>query len=132
MRLVFSATFFSQSNCAITMKFDLGVTITALSALTGWLMWWLDRRATEKERFKQEQERSKGERQEAERKAAGAATKEYAAQRDFNHLQNDYKQLNQNVEFFIKEQDTRFDRLDLSLTEIKALLLASLQRESNK
>ena len=63
--------------------------------------------------------------------------KGYAAERDFIHLQNDYKSLANNIDFLIKdiakeradilkEIDTRSDRLQENQLEIKALLLANL------
>ncbi|MEM9815546.1 MAG: hypothetical protein AAF827_03900 [Cyanobacteria bacterium P01_D01_bin.6] len=54
--------------------------------------------------------------------------KQYAAERDFGHLKNNYKQLAQNMQFMYKEGDKRFDRLDLEVVEVKALLSGILIR----
>ena len=56
-----------------------------------------------------------------------AVRKEYAAQRDFNHLKNNYDSLSLIVSNIIKEQDDRFDRIDLSHARLESKLDATLQ-----
>lgn len=63
--------------------------------------------------------------------------KGYAAERDFEHLKNDYKALSKSIDFLAKnferdfleigkEIDERCDRIIENQIEIKALLLANL------
>ncbi|BBD66329.1 hypothetical protein NIES4072_64020 [Nostoc commune NIES-4072] len=47
----------------------------------------------------------------------------YAAERDFNHLKNNQKQITDNIAFGFREIDERFDRTDRDLLEIKAYLI---------
>lgn len=67
----------------------------------------------------------------------GSIRKEYAAERDFEHLKRDYKSLASSINFLIKEianeradilekVDDRSDRIVENQIEIKALLLANL------
>ena len=53
--------------------------------------------------------------------------KEYAAQRDFSHLKNNYETLSNAFEDAVKDQDLRFDRLDLSQARVESKLDATLQ-----
>jgi hypothetical protein len=48
--------------------------------------------------------------------------KGYAAQRDFGHLKRNQENMSQNLGQILKEQDARFDRLDLSLNRIESML----------
>ena len=68
----------------------------------------------------------------------GSVRKGYAAERDFQHLKNDFKGLSQNIDFLARDieaefkqnrtdLDNRFDRIDKDLTELKALQLADLR-----
>lgn len=67
----------------------------------------------------------------------GAIQKEYASQRDWEHIKNNQKQLVENLNFIFKEieqnfekvideQDSRFDKVDCQLIEIKSMFYASL------
>lgn len=67
----------------------------------------------------------------------GAIQKEYASQRDWEHVKNNQKQLVENLNFIFKEidqnfervideQDSRFDKVDSQLIEIKSMFYASL------
>ncbi|HYX19077.1 MAG TPA: hypothetical protein VE944_32945, partial [Nostoc sp.] len=47
----------------------------------------------------------------------------YAAERDFNHLKNNQKQILDNLGIFFKDIDNRFDIQDRDLLEIKAYLI---------
>lgn len=66
-----------------------------------------------------------------------AIQKEYARQRDWEHIKNNQKQLVENINFIFKEidqnfervfqeQDSRFDKVDIQLIEIKSMFYASL------
>ena len=55
-----------------------------------------------------------------------AIRKEYAAQRDFNHLKNNYDSLSLIASNIIKEQDDRFDRIDISHARLESKLDATL------
>lgn len=54
-----------------------------------------------------------------------SARKEYASERDFNHLKNNQVQMSKNVEELWRQSDTRFDHIDLRLTEITMMLGAT-------
>lgn len=67
----------------------------------------------------------------------GAVQKEYASQRDWEHVKVNQKQLVENLNFIFKEidqrfdkiiddQDKRFDKVDSQLIEIKSMFYASL------
>ena len=60
-----------------------------------------------------------------------AVRKEYAAQRDFNHLKNNYENLSKVVDSIIKEHDERFDRLDISMARLESKLDATLTALGN-
>lgn len=49
----------------------------------------------------------------------GAVKKTYAAERSFNHLQNDLKQLSGSMALILEDARERFDAIDSSLEEIK-------------
>lgn len=48
--------------------------------------------------------------------------KQYAAERDFQHLKRNYESLSQAIAQVIQDQDERFDQLDKSLLQINAIL----------
>ncbi|MDZ8227536.1 hypothetical protein [Nostoc sp. ChiVER01] len=54
---------------------------------------------------------------------ANSIKRKYAAERDFNHLKNNQKQITDNIAFGFREIDERFDRTDRDLLEIKAYLI---------
>lgn len=58
-------------------------------------------------------------RDEEKKRFADNQQKTYAAQRDFAHLQRNYEQLQAGLSALIQDQDTRFDRVDRDLIEIK-------------
>ncbi len=60
----------------------------------------------------------------------GAVKKNYAAQRDFDHLKNSYHQLASNQQAILKELDGRFDQTVLELKEIKGFLTAIMLKIS--
>lgn len=73
----------------------------------------------------------------------GSVIKGYAAERDFNHLKTYYQSLAEAFKFQTdtfekefregrKDLDTRCDRIDKDLTEIKALMLSNLRLKHTK
>lgn len=67
----------------------------------------------------------------------GAVQKEYASQRDWEHVKNNQKQLTNNLDFIFKEidqkldkiideHDKRFDKIDVNQIELKSMFYASL------
>lgn len=62
----------------------------------------------------------------------GSVEKSYAAQRDFAHLQRNYDQLNINIQQMIKEQDSRFDRLDQGQSELRAIIMSALVKRKEE
>ncbi len=57
-----------------------------------------------------------------ESKAADAKVKEYAAQRDFNHLKENYRQLSTNLEVLTREQDEAMSDLRQMVRQNQLLL----------
>lgn len=51
-----------------------------------------------------------------------AARKEYAAERDFAHLQRNYQQLQTAVDQLAREIDLKIDRLELRFTRVETLI----------
>lgn len=47
-----------------------------------------------------------------------SARKEYAAERDFNHLKNSMTQISKNIEELWRQNDSRLDHVDQRLLEI--------------
>lgn len=67
----------------------------------------------------------------------GAVQKEYASQRDWEHVKNNQKQLAANLDFMFKEieqkldkviddHDKRFDKIDVSQIKLESMFFASL------
>lgn len=52
----------------------------------------------------------------------GSVEKRYAAQRDFGHLKNNYRQMSEAIATQAKDVDSRFDSLDDQLKEIKMMI----------
>lgn len=50
---------------------------------------------------------------------AGAVKKTYAAERNFNHLQNDLKQLSGSMAVILDDAKERFDQIDHTLEKIQ-------------
>ena len=101
------------------MKFDsslAGFILALITALSGWVVWWLERINTDKkilaERVAEESAR-----------AADAAKKEYAAQRDFEHLKNNLKNITDGVGREFKDVNERFDDVERYLSRIEAYLI---------
>lgn len=53
----------------------------------------------------------------------------YAAERDFNHLKNNQRQISDSIAICLKDMDTRFDRVDRDLLEIKAYIIGKAIKE---
>lgn len=53
---------------------------------------------------------------------ANAVKKEYAAERDFNHLQRNYQQLQVSVDQLMKELDIRVERVEIRFIRIETLI----------
>jgi len=62
----------------------------------------------------------------------GAIEKQYAAQRDFNHLRRNQEQLIQNLDTLFKESDRRFDTIERQLVEIKGIFYSFLRRRDDE
>lgn len=62
---------------------------------------------------------------------ANSIKRKYAAERDFNHLKNNQKQISDNIAIGLKDQDERFDRIDSELKELKTYIIgkALLERD---
>lgn len=102
------------------MKIDLNLAsfiLGLLSACSGWVVWWVNKLTYDKQLANQDKLLSN-------QKAAEAATKAYAAERDFNHIKNNLSQLQLGLNELIKQQDHRTDMLIKEMVEIKAYLIA--------
>jgi hypothetical protein len=53
--------------------------------------------------------------------------KSYAAERDFNHLRRNQENMVVNLNEILKEQDRRFDQLDLSINRVESMLHSLLR-----
>jgi len=58
--------------------------------------------------------------------------KQYAAQRDFEHLKRNYQQLADNQAQILKEMDSRFDMATLDLRDIKGLITSIVVKISTE
>ncbi len=105
------------------MKFDVNFAsfiLGLLSACSGWVVWWIGKINSDK--------------QLASQKAADAAKKAYAAERDFEHLKNNFKQMSDGIALGFKgiEDDlidnhknleTKINNLNRDIVEIKAYMV---------
>jgi hypothetical protein len=48
--------------------------------------------------------------------------RKYGLERDFGHLRNNQKQIQEGIDLIIREMDHRFDTVDRDILEIKAVL----------
>lgn len=55
--------------------------------------------------------------------------KEYASQRDMEHLKNNQKQLSMNVEQLWRQDEERFDRIDRQLDRLEMCLTGKVGRD---
>ena len=94
------------------MKFDATVASLLLAlvcAVSGWVVWWWEKLKTDN--------KSSNER------AADAAKKEYAAQRDFEHLKNNQKQISDGIAHGFEDMEDMLRIQSRELGEIKAYLI---------
>ncbi|WGV25964.1 hypothetical protein [Halotia branconii] len=94
------------------MKFDVnvaGLFLALICAVSGWIVWWWSKLKTD--------------RKTAIEQATDAATKEYAAKRDFEHIRNNQLQISQGIVKGFKEIEEKLDYQDKELGEIKAWLI---------
>lgn len=61
----------------------------------------------------------------------GAIQKEYASQRDWQHIKTNQKELVQNLNFLFNELDGRLDRMDNQIVELKGMMYALLRRRND-
>jgi hypothetical protein len=59
---------------------------------------------------------------------SSSVRKDYAAQRDFGHLKNNYKQMAESLASVDRDLDDRFDRVDRQLIKIESKLDVVLNR----
>lgn len=103
------------------MKFDANLgsfILGSVCAASGWVVWWFEKFQSDKQKSAQ--------------KAAEAATKEYAAQRDFEHLRNNQKDISTGIALGFNEVDKRFDALDRDILEIKAYIRIHTSAERDR
>jgi len=86
----------------------IGVVIGFLSHLNEVSKQRKQARAEERERYDQEM-----------RKYADSAVKQYAAERDFNHIRNELAQLRENMRVLLRENETLSDRVDGLKSELQ-------------
>ncbi|QSJ18742.1 hypothetical protein JYQ62_08275 [Nostoc sp. UHCC 0702] len=101
------------------MKFDAnmaGFLLASVSASSGWIVWWINKIRYDKHI--------------ATQNAAEVAKKEYAAQRDFEHLKNNLKQMSEAITHGFDDIDERFNTTDKELLRIQAYFIqAKTDRE---
>ena len=97
----------------------------AIALSTAGLGFWAHRRELRKEK-----QRTLAE---AQQKQADSVRKEYAAQRDFGHIQRDLDQLKINTVHLSKESDQRLDKLERQFERFAGALevLTELLKERN-
>ncbi|MBC7971556.1 MAG: hypothetical protein H7Z11_15780 [Verrucomicrobia bacterium] len=81
-----------------------------------------DRQRAELERARVELDRQKAERQAELEKYADGKTREYASQRDFSHLLNQYKTLDLNLTTLHDFQGKQLADIELDLRDLKSML----------
>jgi hypothetical protein len=90
------------------MKFDPSVASFILAfgcSVSGWFVWWINKIDHDKQA------------------AAQNAKKDYAQQRDFEHLRNNQKQIGDGLAHGFKDMEERFDIVDRELLRIEAYLI---------
>ncbi|BAY74184.1 hypothetical protein NIES25_51620 [Nostoc linckia NIES-25] len=94
------------------MKFDptvAGLLLSLVCAVSGWVVWWFNKIQFDKQLSNQ--------------RAADAAKKEYAAQRDFEHLKNNQIQISEAIAHGFEDLEDMIRVLGRDLTEMKAYLI---------
>lgn len=94
------------------MKFDVTLAsfiFGAIATASGWVLWWVTK--IQNDKFS------------AIQKSTEAATKEYAAQRDFEHLKNNQLNISKGIATGFDEIEHKLLSLHNELLEIKAYLI---------
>lgn len=94
------------------MKFDLTLAsfiFGAIATASGWVLWWITK--IQNDKFN------------AIQKSTEAATKEYAAQRDFEHLKNNQINISKGIAEGFDDLERELLLLHNELLEIKAYLI---------
>lgn len=94
------------------MKFDVTLAsfiFGAIATASGWVLWWITK--IQNDKFS------------AIQKSTEAATKEYAAQRDFEHLKNNQINISKGIADGFDELEEKIDDLQREILEIKAYLI---------
>lgn len=102
------------------MKFNTNIAsllLGLMSASSGWIVWWVTKINNDKIT--------------ASQKAADAATKAYAAQRDFEHLKNNLKQMSDAISDGFDEIDHRFNDVDKELLRLQGYIIQRKATEDN-
>lgn len=94
------------------MKFDLTLAsfiLGAIATASGWVLWWVTK--IQNDKFN------------AIKESTNAATKEYAAQRDFEHLKNNQINISKGIAEGFEDIERELLTLHNELLEIKAYLI---------
>jgi hypothetical protein len=94
------------------MKFDIALAsflLGAIASASGWVLWWITK--IQNDKFQ------------AIQKSTEAATKEYAAQRDFEHLKNNQLNISKGIVEGFNDMEQELNALHDELLEIKAYLI---------
>jgi uncharacterized protein HemX len=94
------------------MKFDLTLAsflFGAIATASGWVIWWITK--IQNDKFN------------AIQKSTEAATKEYAAQRDFEHLKNNQINISKGIAEGFEDLERELVALHNEILEIKAYLI---------
>lgn len=62
---------------------------------------------------------------------ANAEKKKYAAERDFNHIKNNLKQMSEGITHEFKDLNERFDDIDKELLRIEAYLIRGREERAS-
>lgn len=63
---------------------------------------------------------------------SNAVKKEYAAERDFNHLQRNYQQLQVSLDQLMKELDVRVEKLEIRFIRVETLMRVLTKELTNE
>ncbi|MEH2302859.1 MAG: hypothetical protein V7K88_28755 [Nostoc sp.] len=90
--------------------------LTLVCAVSGWVVWWLNK-------IKFEKQQAAFEKQQAIQEAKAIAEKTVNDKRDFNHLINNQKQISQNIVHAFEDIENQMKAQNEKLQEIKAYLI---------
>jgi len=108
-----------------------GLALGMISTYLAVSQYYDKRRTEDKLRQREELTRLKNERQAELDTYATAQQKSYAAERDFQHLMNQYRELSANINTLMNFQREERHELEIELKEVKAILNALLAHLSN-